>query len=125
MRKPGDKKVNRTLDRGKKVSGIAKEHLKLAIFLFHHRWRCTFDWEVVGVHEDTVHLLAGQKRLKNEYKDPDMLFKVNKAHKAGMIESIEEYLRSHHGVVRAPLAYVISKSITVQTCHDYPKYATP
>ena len=43
---------------------------------------------------------------------------------AGTMESIEEYLRSCHGVVRAPLAYIIMKSITVQTYGEYPMYAT-
>ena len=67
----------RTPDRGQQVSVIAQENLKLADFLFHHRWRYLFDWEVARVHEGTVHLLAGQKRLKDEYKDPNMLPKVN------------------------------------------------
>ena len=34
-------------------------------------------------------------------------------------------LRSHWGVVRAPLAYVIRKTIIVLIYGDYPKYATP
>ena len=41
------------------------------------------------------------------------------------MESIKEYLRSHHVVVRAPLAYIIRKTITVQPYGDYPKYPTP
>ena len=49
---------------GQQVSVVAQENLKLAAFIFHHRWRFTFDWEVMGVHEDTVHLLAGQKRIE-------------------------------------------------------------
>ena len=61
MRKPGDKNANGTSDSGQHVSVTAQENLKLAVFLFHHRWRCTFNWEVMGVQEDTVHLLAGQK----------------------------------------------------------------
>ena len=69
-----------------------KENLKLAVILFHHRWRYTFDLEVTGVCEDTVHLLAGQKRLKDKNKDQDVLPKVNKANMAGTMESIEEYL---------------------------------
>ena len=44
-----------------------------------------------------------EKRLEDEYKDPDVLSKVNKADMAGMMESIKEYLRSHHGVMRASL----------------------
>ena len=41
-----------------------------------------------------------------------------------MLEAIKEYLRSHHGVIRVPLAYVIWKTITVQDYGDYPLYAT-
>ena len=43
---------------------------------------------------------------------------------AGTIRSIEEYLRSCHGIMRVPLAYVIRKTITVQTYGDYLKYVT-
>ena len=72
-----------------------------------------------------MHLLLGQKRLDDEYNYLDMLFKVNKADMAGMMKSIKEYLRSSHGVVRASLAYIIRKTITVQTYGDYPTYAAP
>ena len=44
-----------------------------------------------------------------------MLPKVNMA---GMKEAIEEYLRSCHGVVRAPLASIIRKTILVETYGD-------
>ena len=64
-------------DRGQQVSVIAQENLKLAAFLFHHRWRYTFDWDIKGVHEDRVYLLAGQKKLKNKYKELDILPKIN------------------------------------------------
>ena len=74
---------------------------------------------------DTVHLQAGQKRLKDEYNDSDVLPKVNKADMAGIMESIEEYLRSHCNVMRAPLACIIRKARTVQTYGDYPKCLTP
>ena len=73
------------------------------------------------MHKDTVLVLAGWKRLENDYKAPDMLFKVNKADIAGMIEVIKEYLSSHHGVIRTPFAYVINMIIMV---YDYPKCAT-
>ena len=92
MRKPGGKNANGMLHREQHASVIAKENLKLAVFLFHHWWRCTFDWEVMGVQEDTMHLLGGQKRLEDKYKDPDVLPKVNKADMEGTMESIEEYL---------------------------------
>ena len=78
-RKPGGKNANGTPSRGQQVSVIAQEILKLAAFLFHHRWRCTLDWEITEVHEDTVHLQAGQKKLKDEYKDPNMLPNINKS----------------------------------------------
>ena len=42
-----------------------------------------------------------------------------------MMEAIEEYIRLCHGVVRAPFAYVIRKTIIVETYGDYPAYATP
>ena len=42
-----------------------------------------------------------------------------------MMESIEQYLRSCSGIVRAPLAYVIRKNITVLTYGDYHMYVTP
>ena len=112
-------------NREQQVSVVAHENLMLAIFLFHHQWRCTFDWEVTVVCEYTVHLLAGQKRLEDKYKDQDVLPKVNKTYMTGMIEAIKEYLRSPHSVLRVPFAYIIRKTITAQICGDYPKYATP
>ena len=50
MRKPGGKNVNGMPNRGKQVSVIAQENLKLAVFLFNHRWRYTLDWEITGVN---------------------------------------------------------------------------
>ena len=41
-------------------------------------------------------VLAGQKRLKDEYKDPNVLPKVKAVDMARMIEAIEEYLRSYY-----------------------------
>ena len=37
------------------------------------------------VYEGTIHKLADQKRLEDDYKDPDMLPKLNKAGMAGMV----------------------------------------
>ena len=104
VRKPGGKNADGMSNRRQHASGIAQENLKLAAFLFHHRWRCTFDWEVLGVHDDTVHLLAGSKRLEDRYKDPDMLPKVNKTDVAGTMDAIKEHLRSCCGVIRVPHA---------------------
>ena len=59
VRKPGSKNANGTCDRGQQVTVIAQENLKKATFLFHHRWRCTLDWEIMGVDEGIVHLMAG------------------------------------------------------------------
>ena len=42
MRKPGGKNANRMPNWGQQVSVIAQENLNLAVFLFHHRWRCNF-----------------------------------------------------------------------------------
>ena len=69
MRKPGSKNADGTPNRGQQVSVIAYVNLKLADFLFHDWWRCTFEWEVMGVQEDTVYLLAGQKRMEEQCKD--------------------------------------------------------
>ena len=74
--------------------------------------------------QDTVCLLAGQKRLEDEYNNLGMLPKANKINVAETIESIKEYFRSHYGVIRAPHAYIIRKSITGQVFGDYPKYIT-
>ena len=104
---------------------IAQKILKLAIFLFHHWWRCTLDWEVMGVNEDTVCFMKGQRKLKDEYKDPNLLPKINRSDMAGTKEAIEEYLRLHRCVIQAPLAYVIQKTIKVQTYDDYHMYGTP
>ena len=125
MRKPGGENIDLMPNRGQQVSVIAQESLMLAVFLFHHRWRCTLDWEIMGVNEDTVCLMTGQKKLEDEYKDPNMLQKINKSNMVGMMEAIKEYLRSCQGIVRAPLAYVIRKMLIVQTYGDYPLYATP
>ena len=53
-----------------------------------------------------------------------MLPKVSKVDMAGTMESIEQCFRSHHGVVKAPLANIIKKTIIVQIYHNYHKYAT-
>ena len=92
VRKPGSKNANMTPNRGQQVLVIAQENLKLAAFLFHHRWRCTLDWEITEVDEETVCLLAGQKKLKVEYKDPNMLPKINKSNLAGTMVTIKKYL---------------------------------
>ena len=77
------------------------------------------------VNEDKVHVLAGKEKLKDKYKDPNMLSTINKSDMAGMMEAIKEYLRSHCIVMRAPLAYIIRKTIQVQTYDEYLMYATP
>ena len=66
--------------------------------------------------------MACQKKLEDEYEDPGMLLKINKSDMAGTMEAIEEL---HHGVMQAPLAHVIRKTITMQTYGNYPMYATP
>ena len=125
MRKPGGKNANGMSNREQQVSVIAQVNLKLAIFLFCHSHICTLDWEITAVNEDTVHLMKGQKKLKDEYKDPNMLPKIKKSDMTGMMEGTEDYFRLCHGVMWAPLAYVIRKTIAVQTYSDYLTYATP
>ena len=104
----GGKNPNGTYNRGWQASVRVQENLNLAFFLFHHRCRCTLNGEVTVMHEDTVCLLAGQKRPKDNYKDPDMLPKINKSYMAGTMEAIKEYLRLCYGVVTAPLLMVIT-----------------
>ena len=43
MRKPGGENAHGIPSKGQQVSVIVQENLKLVAFLFHHRWRCTFD----------------------------------------------------------------------------------
>ena len=93
VRKPDGKNTDGTPDREQQVSVITLENLKFAAFLFHHRLRCTLDWKVMGGHEEATHLLAGQKKHKDEYKDPNMLPKINKSDMTGMKEAIKKYLR--------------------------------
>ena len=44
---------------------------------------------------------------------------------AGMMQYIKKYLRSHYGVIRAPLVYIMRKTITIQTFGNQPKHAIP
>ena len=87
--KPGGKNANIMSNRVQQVSALAQENLKLSAFLFHHRWKCTLDCEITVVNENTVHLMAGQKKLENQYKDPNVLLK-NKFYKAGTMEAIKK-----------------------------------
>ena len=64
-------------------------------------------------------------RLKDKYKNLGVLPKVSKADMERMMESIKEYLRLCHGAIRAPLAYIIRKTITIQTYGDDPMYGAP
>ena len=59
----------------------------------------------MGVNEETVNFLVCQKKLEDDYKDLNVLPKIS--------------------FVKAPLAYVIKKTITVQTYGDYPTYEIP
>ena len=79
VKKPGGRNAYGTPNRGQQVSVIAQENLKLAAFLFHHWWRCTLDWEITGVNEETMHLLVDKKNLEDKYIDPDVLPKINKS----------------------------------------------
>ena len=94
MRKSDCKNADRMPNKGQQVSAIAQENIELAVFLFHHWWRCICDWKVTEMHEHTVHLLAGQKRPKNKYKDPNVLPKVNKTNMTGTMESFRRVPQS-------------------------------
>ena len=70
-------------------------------------------------------LMIGQKKLKDKYKDPNVLPKMNKSDMAGMMEAIKEYIRLCHGIAPSPLANAMWKTIVVQTYGGFPTYATP
>ena len=116
-----NKNADRMPDRGQ-VLFISQENLKLAAF--HYRWQCTFDWEEMGVWEDTVCPHASQRRLEDDYKAPEVLPKVNKVNMAGTLEAIKENLRSCHCIMKTPLVFIIRKTMVVQTYGDYPWYVT-
>ena len=59
--------------------------LMLATFLFHHSWNRTLDQEVKRRQEETICKLAGQKKLEDENKYPEMLSKVNKVDMVGTV----------------------------------------
>ena len=75
----------------------------LTVFLFQHKWRCTYDWKIRKVQEQTLWQLTAQKNLKDEYEDPNTLPKIGKANMPGIIKFTEENLRLHCGVMKAPL----------------------
>ena len=54
-----------------------------------------------------------------------MLPKVSKVDMAGIMESIKEYLRSCHGVITVPVAYIIRKTLAVDTYGDSSNYMIP
>ena len=72
-----------------------------------------------------MHIMKGQKKLKDEYHDPNVLPKINKYLMAGLMVVIKEYLTSFYCGVREPLEYIIRKTITVQTYGHYSTFATP
>ena len=57
--------------------------------------------------------VVDQKKPDDEHKDPGVWSKANKADMVGTMKAIEEYLRSCHGAMRAPFAYIIRKTIVV------------
>ena len=67
------------------------------------------------MNKKAVHFIAGKGKLEDGYKYPNVLPKINTSITAGMMESIKEYLRSHHGK-----GTLITK--TVQTMCKYYTY---
>ena len=76
------------------------------------------------MNEDIVHLMAWQKKLKDEYEESNMLPKINKSKMARTTEAMKVYVRSCQGVMRTPLAYIVRKTKIVETYGDYDKYKT-
>ena len=64
---------------GKQISVKTQENLFIAVVQIHNWKRCTFEWDATGVNKKVVHLLAGQKKLEDMNKDPEMLPNPNKA----------------------------------------------
>ena len=65
-----------------------------------------------------------RKNSKTSIKTLIMMPIINKSDMEGMMEAIEEYLRSCQGIVKAPLLNLIRKTIIVQTYRDYLKCTT-
>ena len=65
------------------------------------------------MQEETVYKLMGQRKLKDKYKDQDVLPEIK--YMVGMIQPTETYLRSCNGIKRASLTNVFRKIIRVQT----------
>ena len=62
--------------------------------------------------------------LENEYKEPDMLPKINKSDMEGIVEAIKECLKSNHDIEKAQLACIVRKMIIPKTNGNYLLYAT-
>ena len=77
------------------------------------------------VNEDILCLMAGQKKLEDKYKDPNVMPKINKPDMEGTMKTIKEYLRLCLGVIQAPFSHVIRKTIIVQTYGNYSTCETP
>ena len=92
VRKPGVKSADGIINTKQQISAIAQENLKVAAFLFYHKWRCNLDWKPTRVNEDTLHLMEGQKEFKDKNKVPNLLPKTNESDMTEMMEAIEEYL---------------------------------
>ena len=77
-----------------KCSVTNQENLELAALIFHHRDATLIEksWK----HGNTQFICLQAKRLKDGYNDPDVLLKVNKADKTGIMKAIKAYLRSLH-----------------------------
>ena len=69
------------------------------------------------VQKDTVYKVEGQKKVKDEYKDPEVLPKVNKVDMIGAMEAINEGLRSCHSIERMLLAYIIRMNYSPDQLH--------
>ena len=45
------------------------------------------------MNEDTLYIISGQKKLEDEYRDANVLPKINKSDMARTMEAIKKYLR--------------------------------
>ena len=71
------------------------------------------DWDIKNVLKEMIKELAGQKKLKDEFKDPSIFPEVNETGMAGSMEAIKQYLRLCHGAKKALLVNIVKKKVVV------------
>ena len=84
----------------------------------------TFDWKVMGVCEDKVHLQAEQISSET-WQGPRHAAEGQQNLHGTSDGSIKNYFRLDHDVVRSPLAYIMRITIVIQKFGDHLMNVTP